>query len=68
MVVPIGCSYSSYVAFCQYLDGGFTSYALTTDYELLNRVVENLEKRKRKTRVGNVFTSETRCLPTRGSF
>lgn len=44
--------------FYQYLNGEFTAYALTPDYELLNKVVNNLKAKQLKVRVGNVFTSD----------
>lgn len=58
VVVPIGYSYNLGGTFYQYLNGEFTAYALTPDYELLNKVVNNLKAKQLKVRVGNVFTSD----------
>ena len=58
VVVPIGYSYNLGGTFYQYLNGEFTSYALTPDYELLNKVVNNLKSKNLSVRVGNVFTSD----------
>ncbi|MQL56451.1 purine-nucleoside phosphorylase [Acidianus ambivalens] len=58
VVVPIGYSYNLGGTFYQYLNGEFTAYALTPDYELLNKVVNNLNAKQLKVRVGNVFTSD----------
>ncbi|ARM76734.1 purine-nucleoside phosphorylase [Acidianus manzaensis] len=58
VVVPIGYSYNLGGTFYQYLGGEFTSYALTPDYELLNKVVANLKNKSLSVKVGNVFTSD----------
>ncbi|AWR93279.1 purine-nucleoside phosphorylase [Acidianus brierleyi] len=58
VVVPIGYSYNLGGTFYQYLNGEFTSYALTPDYDLLNKVVGNLKQKSLEVRVGNVFTSD----------
>ncbi|WP_369611140.1 purine-nucleoside phosphorylase [Sulfurisphaera javensis] len=57
VVVPIGYSYNIGGTFYQYL-GEYFSYALTPDYELLNKVVENLKKKNLSVRVGIVYTSD----------
>ncbi|EZQ10553.1 purine nucleoside phosphorylase [Candidatus Acidianus copahuensis] len=64
IVIPIGYSYNMGGTFMQYFGGDLMSYALTADYELMNKLVRSLSQ-SQKVRVGNVFTSDALLAQTR---